>query len=310
VEVQDAEGNALPGFTLDECEPIFCDSLDYTVRWHTGTGGDLRALAGTPVRLRFVLKDADIYSFQFVPYRPAPERPDAPDLGILPAKNPDRKPFTVLDDDFQAVPAGPSTAGENRLPATGDEDGGWVIRRGSEDRVRLLNDDPLGSGKPGKNHYLMVSREDEGMSAGGRAWLKLRPQDAADTANGTMTVKARLYVPASNHAAVDIDAFDSRIEAFQRRAFHVRFWPDGSVSYYKSITNKINGLTFRPDSWVDVAISADLAKGSFSLSVGGQTVNDLPFAEDGVRRIQCLGFNPNTKRCTLYLDEVAVTVVP
>ncbi len=70
VEIQDVDGKPLPGFSLADCEPIFCDSLDYTVRWQTG--GDLRSLAGQPVRLRFVLKDADIYSFQFVPYRPAP----------------------------------------------------------------------------------------------------------------------------------------------------------------------------------------------------------------------------------------------
>lgn len=310
VEVQDADGKPLPGFSLADCEPIFCDSLDYTVRWHTRNGGDLRSLAGQPIRLRFVLKDADIYSFQFVPYRPAPERPGAPDLGILPAKNPDRQPFTVLDDDFQEVPASLSTAPENCLPATGDEDGGWVIRRGSQDRVRMLHDDPIGSGQPGANHYLMVARQAEGMAAGGRAWVKLRPQDAADSANGSMTVNARLYVPSTNQAAVDIDAFDSLIEDFQRRAFQVRFWPDGSVSYYKSVTNKIAGLAFKPDTWFEVEIQADLAKGTFSLAMGGQTAADLPFAEEGIRRVQCIGFNPNTNNCTLYLGHASVTVKP
>jgi hypothetical protein len=310
VEVQDPDGSPLPGYTLAECEPIFCDSLDYTVCWHTSTGGDLRPLAGKPVRLRFVLKDADIYSFQFVLFRPAPERPGAPDLGILPPKTPDCKPFTVLDDDFQAVPASLSTTDENRLPATGDEDSGWVIRRGSEDRVRLLNDDPVGSGKPGRDHYLMVARKAENMAAGGRAWITLSPQDAADTTNGTVVVKARLYVPSTNRAAVDIDAFDSRVEEFQRRAFHVRFWPDGTVSYYKSITNKIAGLAFQPDTWIDVEIRANLAKSTFALTIGSQTVTDLPFAEENVHRVQCIGLNPNTNDCTLYVGKVSVTVQP
>ena len=31
---------------------------------------------GNPIRLHFVLKDADLYSFQFVPYTPAPNRPN------------------------------------------------------------------------------------------------------------------------------------------------------------------------------------------------------------------------------------------
>lgn len=80
VELQDMEGRALPGLSLEECEPVFCDSLDYTVRWRSACGGDLRSLAGQPVRLRFVLRDADLYSFQFVPFRPAPERPDSDTL--------------------------------------------------------------------------------------------------------------------------------------------------------------------------------------------------------------------------------------
>ncbi len=76
VEIQDADGQALPGHSLAECEPVFCDSLDYTVRWRSAAGGDLRPLAGRPVRLRFVLHDADLYAFQFVPYRPAPAAPE------------------------------------------------------------------------------------------------------------------------------------------------------------------------------------------------------------------------------------------
>ncbi|MBT3288870.1 MAG: hypothetical protein HN380_16095, partial [Victivallales bacterium] len=181
---------------------------------------------------------------------------------------------------------------------------------GEDDRVRVLSDDPVGSGKPGPNHYLMATRKDEQMNAGGRAWVKLAPQDAADTTGGTMTVKARLYVPSTNRAAVDIDAFDTRLEEFQRRAFHVRFWPDGSVSFFKSITNKIEGLTFQPDTWFDVQIVADLAEGTFALTVGDQTVKDLPFAEEAIRRVQCIGFNPNTSKCTLYLDQVTITVEP
>jgi hypothetical protein len=42
---------------------VFGDSLERQVTWKTG--GDLGSLAGKPVRLRFVLRDADLYALQF-----------------------------------------------------------------------------------------------------------------------------------------------------------------------------------------------------------------------------------------------------
>jgi hypothetical protein len=38
--------------------------LAMPVRWKQG--GDLSALAGKPIRLRFVMKDADLYALQFI----------------------------------------------------------------------------------------------------------------------------------------------------------------------------------------------------------------------------------------------------
>ena len=62
VELQDAGGKPLPGFALDDCTAIVGDQIGQTVVWK---GGSLSALAGQPVRLRFVLREADLYSFQF-----------------------------------------------------------------------------------------------------------------------------------------------------------------------------------------------------------------------------------------------------
>ena len=64
VELQDASGNPLEGYALDDCDEIFGDSLEYAVKWRGA--GDIGALARTPVRLRFVLKDADVYALQFL----------------------------------------------------------------------------------------------------------------------------------------------------------------------------------------------------------------------------------------------------
>ncbi|MGH7957132.1 MAG: hypothetical protein ACREH8_08980, partial [Opitutaceae bacterium] len=63
VELQDGAGKALPGFALEDCQTVFGDSVERTVTWKNG--GDVSAVAGKPVRLRFVLKDADLYALRF-----------------------------------------------------------------------------------------------------------------------------------------------------------------------------------------------------------------------------------------------------
>lgn len=63
VELQDAAGNALPGFGLGDCDPVFGDTIERGVTWKGSA--DVSALAGKAVRLRFVVRDADVYSFRF-----------------------------------------------------------------------------------------------------------------------------------------------------------------------------------------------------------------------------------------------------
>ncbi len=68
VEIQEPDGTPIEGYTLDDCPEMYADSVRYTVRWKHG--GDVRPLEGKPVRLRFVMRDADLYAFQFVPFQP------------------------------------------------------------------------------------------------------------------------------------------------------------------------------------------------------------------------------------------------
>lgn len=63
VEIQDTEGEPIDGFALAECPEQFGDSIDHTVTWENGS--DVSLLSGTAVRLRFVLKDADLYALKF-----------------------------------------------------------------------------------------------------------------------------------------------------------------------------------------------------------------------------------------------------
>jgi len=63
VEIQDADGTPLPGFSLEECELLFGDTIERKLRWQQGP--DVSSLSDRVVRLRFVLQDADVYSYQF-----------------------------------------------------------------------------------------------------------------------------------------------------------------------------------------------------------------------------------------------------
>ena len=63
VELQDADGHPLPGFTLADNDELFGDTLDRTVTWRNQS--DLGSLAGKVVRLRVVLSDADLFSLKF-----------------------------------------------------------------------------------------------------------------------------------------------------------------------------------------------------------------------------------------------------
>ena len=63
VEVQDAEGMPMEGFGLADCVEITGDEIERIVAWRAGS--DLGSLSGKPVRLRFAVKDADLYSIRF-----------------------------------------------------------------------------------------------------------------------------------------------------------------------------------------------------------------------------------------------------
>jgi hypothetical protein len=71
VELQDAGGVPISGYTLDDCVEVIGDDIEYTVAWPgkidgAAEGGpDLRPLVGVPIRLRFWMQDADVFSFRF-----------------------------------------------------------------------------------------------------------------------------------------------------------------------------------------------------------------------------------------------------
>jgi len=53
----------LPGFSPDDAGELIGNEIERAYSWKASD--DVGALAGKPVRLRFVLRDADLFSFRF-----------------------------------------------------------------------------------------------------------------------------------------------------------------------------------------------------------------------------------------------------
>jgi hypothetical protein len=66
VEIQDAEGRPFRDYGIEDSYDLYGDSVAKTVKWHGSP--DVSPLQGLPVRLRFVMKDADLYSLKFNPH--------------------------------------------------------------------------------------------------------------------------------------------------------------------------------------------------------------------------------------------------
>ena len=63
VEILDAKGQPLADFALSKCQSLSGDELDQAVQWNGAA--DLSELNGKPVKLRLVLKNADVYAVRF-----------------------------------------------------------------------------------------------------------------------------------------------------------------------------------------------------------------------------------------------------
>ena len=63
IELQDAAGKAIPGFSLQDNGDIFGDSLDRIVKWNGKS--DLSEWKGLQIRLRCFLNDADLFALRF-----------------------------------------------------------------------------------------------------------------------------------------------------------------------------------------------------------------------------------------------------
>jgi len=64
VELLDAAGSPIPGWTIQDNVPLSGDEIEKEVAWKDGS--DLGRWSGKPIRLRLVMKRADLYALRFV----------------------------------------------------------------------------------------------------------------------------------------------------------------------------------------------------------------------------------------------------
>jgi hypothetical protein len=65
VELQKAFGDPIPGYALADAVEMVGNEIERAVSWKKGS--DMSVASGVPVRLRFVMKEADVYALRFVP---------------------------------------------------------------------------------------------------------------------------------------------------------------------------------------------------------------------------------------------------
>ena len=65
VEIQDVGGQPIEGYNLKDAKELIGNYIDHPAAWKNGT--DVSSLSGRPIRLKFFMKDADLYSLQFRP---------------------------------------------------------------------------------------------------------------------------------------------------------------------------------------------------------------------------------------------------
>jgi hypothetical protein len=64
VEIQDASGNAIPNFRMEDCVSVDRNGVAQEVWWKQGP--DVSSLAGQEIRLRIKMRSSKFYAFQFI----------------------------------------------------------------------------------------------------------------------------------------------------------------------------------------------------------------------------------------------------
>jgi hypothetical protein len=63
VELRDEANRPIPGFTCGECQPLSGNQVHGVVSWRKGD--DVSALTSKPLRVHLLVRNADVYAFEF-----------------------------------------------------------------------------------------------------------------------------------------------------------------------------------------------------------------------------------------------------
>jgi hypothetical protein len=138
-ELLDQDNQVIPGFSRDDCQPFTGDSIRHVVTWKTRTLP--AALLDTDKKFRFVLKNADLYSY-------------LPDPTIGPVR------LTVIYDPSRAgpvLPDDPKLPVDQRFRATGKPSGYRLVE---EDGQRFLDLHSVAAAKTNAGYMRDVNWED------------------------------------------------------------------------------------------------------------------------------------------------------
>ena len=64
VEILDESGASIEGYSPDDCDGLIGDEISGYVSWKGSA--NLSKISGKPVKVRFLMNDADIYSLRFL----------------------------------------------------------------------------------------------------------------------------------------------------------------------------------------------------------------------------------------------------
>ena len=139
VTLLDEEGTPIPGYGPEEAIEQIGNELQRTVAWRGGA--EVGELAGRPVRIRFDMKDADLFAFRFRPSSSSPsmDSPEASGPAILEPGSVERiwseGPHNAFTDLLEV---------DGRLFCAFREGDSHV--GGSNGRIRVIGLEPGGSG--------------------------------------------------------------------------------------------------------------------------------------------------------------------
>ncbi len=277
-ELQDMGGNPIPGYTLNDFQPLSGDEIDQVMTWNGSA--DVGQFARTPVRILYELENADLYSFQFT-------GPPQPTIGR-----------TLFKDNFEDAPA--VASGVFPDSASGDCDpvaqvGTWdIVGASGGAEVPEYLAQVTNYGTPGAqegNNYLRTG------------WIN--QTNAQAYANGYLAGGATTDdVTASVWFYANTDRTnDGRMFLFDDQDVYLSFVRMGENNIAGGQTGQIawsdNGTWVNSsidggnaaDAWHHLEVSTDWINGEYTVTLDGELLGTSAFSNPAAANVNRINLN-------------------